>query len=293
MFEHETIKMKNRIKKFKQMLFEKSLLMNLFIWFAMAFINVLVYEIHPIFDLNENQILYLFSSASQVIAATYGLIITGYIFLRNELDRKVDRDETLEEVVSLLKNEYFGSIIGISLTTLISISLCFLVIISEKITNATLINYVINISVAAILAELISVILFVIKILNPKSLEIASNKLRNITAKEVTNDQGSLEDFLKNFNEIDSILIKYGTANLFPSEILNSESARRKGIPKSKLVHILYQEEKIDLALKNNLINLISFRNSLIHGTNLFVSSQDVEQSEQNLINLKQSLRVG
>lgn len=275
------------------MLLEKSLFLNLFIWFSIIFINIIVYKTHPIFSLNENQILYLFSSASQVIAAIYGLIITGYIFLRNELDRKVDKDETLEEVVSLLKNEYFGSIIGISVSTLISISLCFLVITSEKLTNSSLVNYFINISVAAILAELICVILFVIKILNPKSLEIASNKLRNITTKEATSDKGSLEDFLKNFNEIDNILIKYGTANLFPEEMLNSESARRKGIPKTKLAQILFQEEKIDLALKNNLINLISFRNSLIHGTNLFVSPQDVEQSEQILVSLKQSLRLG
>lgn len=284
--------MKNRILKLKKMLLEKSLFMNLFIWFTLILINVLVYEIHPIFELNENQILYLFSSASQVIAAIFGLIITGYIFLRNELDRKADKDETLEEVVSLLKNEYFGSIIGISVATLISISLCFLVITSEKFINSLFVNYVINISIAAVIAELISVILFVIKILNPKSLELASNKLRDITTKEVTTERGSLEDFLKNYNQIEYILDKYGTAFLYPNENLDYESVKRKRIAKTKLAHILYQEEKINLSLRNNLIELITFRNSIIHGTNLFVSPKDVEQSEQLLNNLKESLSV-
>lgn len=284
--------MKNRIKKLKKILLEKSLFMNLFIWFTLTFINILIYKIYPIFELNENQILYLFSSASQVIAAIFGLIITGYIFLRNELDRKADKDETLEEVVSLLKNEYFGSIIGISVATLISILLCFLTITSEKIINTTLVNYIINISVASVIAELISVILFVIKILNPKSLELASNKLRDITTKEVTTERGSLEDFLKNYNQIEYILDKYGSAFLYPNENLNYESVKRKRIAKTKLAHILFQEEKIDLTLRNSLIELITFRNSIIHGTNLYVSPKDVEQSEQILNNLKESLII-
>ncbi|MEX8493217.1 hypothetical protein, partial [Sphaerotilus sp.] len=41
-----------------------------------------------IFYLNENQILYIYSTSAQVIAGIYGLTLTGFIFYRNELSRE-------------------------------------------------------------------------------------------------------------------------------------------------------------------------------------------------------------
>lgn len=281
----------DKLKEYKKLIIKRSSIPNIIIWLSLCSFSIGLYKIYPLFHLNENQILYLFSSASQVIAAIYGLIITGYIFLRNELDRKADKDDSLEEIISLLKTEYFGSIIGISLTTLLSISLCFLVIVDETHTNRNLLGYLINLSVATILTELIIVVKFVITILNPNSIELASNKLRDLSAKDKNNESGSLEDFLKHYNQIEYILDKYGSSFLYPN-LTDYESVKRKRIAKSKLVYILFQEEKIDNDLKNKLIELISFRNGLIHGTNLFVSTRDVEMSEEILTKLKESLGV-
>ncbi|WP_156101292.1 hypothetical protein [Flavobacterium gilvum] len=248
--------------------------------------SVVFYFIHPIFCLNENQILYLFSAASQVIAAIYGLIITGYIFLRNELDRKAEKDETFEEIIQLLRANYFESIVNISTITILSILLCFLVILIETSNHFILINVLINISTATIITELILIVSFVIKILNPKSFEIASEELRKLTTKNKTNEKGSLENFLKNYNQIEQILDQYNTGLNYYGNI------RRKKITQTKLANILYDEDKINLSLRNNLIELISFRNNLIHGTNLFVSKDDEELSEQTLNSLKAKVNV-
>lgn len=269
---------------------KKDIVYDVLIWLIISVLNILIYNYSPIFDLNENQVLYLFSSASQVIAAIYGLIITGYIFLRNELDRKAEKDDTFEEIIMLLKGEYFFAIIGITITTFISILLCFLVIASETLKILIPIDYLINISIAAILANLISIMRFVIKILNPKSLELASNRLHDITAGEQPKDKGSLEEFLINYNQIEYILDKYGSVYLYPKENLEFELPNRKRIAKTKLTYILYQEEKINKSLQNDLIELITFRNSLIHGTKLFVSAKDVEKSGEILNELKKSL---
>jgi hypothetical protein len=131
---------------------------------------------------------------------------------------------------------------------------------------------------------------FVIKILNPKSLELASNRLHDITAGEQPKDKGSLEEFLINYNQIEYILDKYGSVYLYPKENLEFELPNRKRIAKTKLTYILYQEEKINKSLQNDLIELITFRNSLIHGTKLFVSAKDVEKSGEILNELKKSL---
>lgn len=281
----------DKLKQFQRLIVTKNAGQNLMVWLILSFISITIYWIKPLFTLNENQILYLFSSASQVIAAIFGLIITGYIFLRNELDRKADKDETLEEIILLLKSEYFGSIIGISTTTIVSIALCFLTIVAETHDFRTLLSYLINISVATILTTLFIIVSFVIRILNPKSIEIASNKLRENTTQDKANESGSLEEFLKNFNQIDYILEKYGTTLLY-SDITDYESAIRKRVAKTKLVYILFNEQKIDNDLKNNLIELISLRNSLVHGTDLYVSVRDVQLSEELLTRLKNSLGV-
>lgn len=73
------------------------------LWLSMCVMSILILIFVPIIFINESQILYLFSSAAQVIAAIYGLIVTGYIFFRNELDKKVLEDESLDEIVSYLK----------------------------------------------------------------------------------------------------------------------------------------------------------------------------------------------
>ncbi|TKT86540.1 hypothetical protein [Dyadobacter frigoris] len=141
-----------------------------------------------------------------------------------------------------------------------------------------------------IITNLILIITFVIKILNPNSLELASNRLRELTSKNESDKKGSLEDFLKNYNQIEYILEKYGTA--FSNNDLQDYDTFRRRIAKSKLVNILFKEEKIDYNLRNNLIKLISFRNSIIHGSELFVSKDDVELSESILNQLKSILQI-
>lgn len=276
---------------YRKSLIKTSTIINIIIWLTLTSIGLSVYYTSPIFHLDENQILYLFSAASQVVAAIYGLIITGYIFLRNELDRKADKDDSYEEIVSRLKTEYFGSIITISIVTLLSIALCFLVIVDATGLKTNFLDILINISVSVILTELILIVSFVIKILNPKSLEIASDKLRAETIINEGGEKGSIESFLNNFNQIEYILAKYGTAITNP-ELTDYESVKKKRISNPKLVKILFNDERIDSSLKNDLIKLISFRNSVIHGTNLFISKQDVDLSKDILNKLKNSLGV-
>jgi len=272
--------------QFKDIFYKKGTIINILIWLILTSSSLVTYFLYPIFPLDENQILYLFSSAPQVIAAIYGLIITGYIFLRNELDRK---DDSYEEIVSILKNDYFSSIIGISFVALLSIALCFLVIVDATHLNRRLLDVLINVSVATILTELILIISFVIKILNPKSIEIASDRLRSNTPINESGEKGSIEDFLTNYNQIENILTKKVTSIIDP-EFIDYDNVKKKRIANTKLVYILFNDDRIDSLLKDELINLISFRNSLIHGANLFITKEYVEMSKEILNRLKKSL---
>src|SRR3546814_11451832 len=81
--------------------------------FGIAFIILAVITSYvgtknPILTLNENQILYLFSTSAQVLAGVYGLTLTGFIFFRNELSREELEDETLVEAVERSEERSVG-----------------------------------------------------------------------------------------------------------------------------------------------------------------------------------------
>jgi hypothetical protein len=270
---------------------KKKLIPYLVIWLVLCSASVILYFVNPVVFLNENQILYLFSAASQVIAAIYGLLITGYIFLRNELDRKVTDDESYDEIITFLKKEYFSSIISISIVTILSIFFCFLVICFETYHKQTIVGIMINVSSSTIIIELVLIVAFVIEILNPESFEKASKKIKDKISINTPEEKGSLEDFLKYYNEIEYILEKYG---IDKDRLFNkNEFYQKRTIAKSKLVYILFNEGKINEDLKNRLIELISLRNSLIHGSDLFVSINNVDSVNDALRQLKEAVDIG
>lgn len=60
------------------------------------------------FELNENQVLYLYSTGAQVIAGLFGLTLAGYIFFNDRLEKEVQADESLYDAVETLKRIITG-----------------------------------------------------------------------------------------------------------------------------------------------------------------------------------------
>ena len=56
-----------------------------------------------------------------MIAGIYGLTITGFIFLRNELSREENEDETLIDAIDILKKRYFQLLLFVSIMVAISV----------------------------------------------------------------------------------------------------------------------------------------------------------------------------
>jgi hypothetical protein len=263
---------------------------NLLIFLFLTLTSIALSFLFPVFFLNENQILYFFSASSQVIAAIYGLIITGYIFLRNELDRKAENDESLEEVISILKTDYFNSIKNISIVTVLSITSCLLVIANENSQIPYTTDILINLSGSLIITELIIIASFVIRILHPNNIENVSDKLRNEISISNVGENGSIEQFLKNYNQVQYIITKYGNVNEL--DVNDYESAKAKRFSNAKLVRIMRQDGRINNELMQKLMKLISFRNSFIHGRDLTLSQEDVNNSTKVLTELQQQLNV-
>jgi hypothetical protein len=254
--------------------------------------GVLIGVVNPVFSLNENQILYLFSTSAQVLAGIYGLTLSGFVFFRNELSREEFEDETLVDAVERLKKRYFLLLVFITALVVIALLLANLAIAEEGSGHPYLTVAVINTAQSAFVTSLLAVAYFVYEVISPQRIEAASKGLQeelDPTRKEEV--KGSLEDFLRNYNEIEMLLAKYGQIYQEGALALYQNRAARR-LSNVRLAEMLFRTERIDLALFNRLKALISLRNSIIHGADPVVSTAVVAGSRQILEDLRRALEA-
>ncbi len=257
------------------------------LWLTVIFVTVsacvsLIGVYSPIINLNENQILYLFSTSAQVVAGIYGLTLTGFVFFRNELSREGFEDESLSEAVETLKERYSKLLLAVTVFSIFTIFLCNFVISSNYSEGSTISIVAINSGQVAFVVSICFIAYFVYDVVSPHRIERASQLLQKKYEPKLADEKkGSLEEFLQNFNSIEYILQKYGSA--FQSEMSdnNLSYSNRRRIPNPKLAEILYRTEKIDGALFEDIRKLISLRNSIVHGAEPVVSQKMVSSSKQ------------
>ncbi|EJB8687877.1 TPA: hypothetical protein I7272_05690 [Vibrio parahaemolyticus] len=245
----------------------------------------------PLLSLNENQILYLYSTSAQVLAGIYGLTLTGFIFFRNELSREEFDDDTLTDAVERLKSRYFKLLIFITGQTLISLLLSNLVISIESDKNRLLVTFLMNVTQVSYVVNLGVIAYFIFDVIAPKRIERASRDLQKEVEPDLDKEaKGSLENFLKNFNQIEYILQKYGQA--FQQDFDGKYSKYRRRMSNVRLAEVILQAEKIDGKLFDELRQLITLRNSIVHGASPTVSESMVNKSYEILVSLSKRLNV-
>ncbi len=242
-----------------------------------------------LFSLNENQILYLFSTSAQVLAGIYGLTLTGFIFFRNELSREEQEDETLSDAVESLKARYFKLLAFITILVLATIALSNLAISMASSSRSAFGAIVINSGQSLFATSLVTIAYFIFDVISPRRIEAASKALQStVDPTYARQNKGSLEDFLRNYNEIESLLTEYGlSANL---EITASSFKQARRPSNARLAEILARNELISKDLYTRIRNLITLRNSIIHGADPVVSQELLESSHQVLTELKRAL---
>ncbi len=244
----------------------------------------------PAVLLNENQILYLSSTSAQVIAAVYGLTLTGFIFFRNELSRDELEDETLRDAVDSLKTRYFALLLFITALTVLSLLLANLTIAYENSANRPLKAFILNAGQAAFVTSLLAVAYFVFDVISPKRIERASKSLQSGLDPDVERKRaGSLEEFLDNYRQIEALLDDAGKRYQGVGQALGERLSRRR-IPNARVVEILLRSARVDRNLHRKLRDLISLRNAILHGAEPIVSEEMVRSSAEVLKQLRVEL---
>lgn len=252
---------------------------NFFLIIIMIVVFSIISTKFILFQLDEDQILYLEATIVQSVSALYAMSLAGYSVFKSSLEKteEFSQDpEGMSQNIKDLAREYTRHIRNIGFVTLVTVVLGVTqMILGDKrdgICNL-LDKTLMNLSVLMFIFVVVEIILFVTETVNPKIIEKFGDRGQEKMQKEmnflnaernaedVNNKYNTFEEFFKNYITIEEIIIK--TTN----EILKNHP-ERGGIKSMK--------QRIDYLKKyrENLYGLLEeinkyreYRNYLAHGT--------------------------
>ncbi len=234
--------------------------------------------------LSETMVMYISSSSAQVVAALFGLIVTGFIFYDNRLSLSVEKDSTLVYIVDVMRKSFYRLLCLLSLFCSVAIiaNILNILIYHEKIRtpegwwNQMLFSE----SVAFTILSVLLIVLFVWQVVNPNSIKNTStNELDRMNSDEKKEwrhkrkgeieSENHLAEFLKVYNAIDinleKIAYKYNAYNEDNRNIIHHHSMTIN-------LKILEASSNIPKSLIGQIYEVNEYRNYLVHGREMFVS---------------------
>ncbi len=228
--------------------------------------------------MNENQLLYISSTLSQVIATLFGLSVTGYIFLDEKLKTDITSDDSLIDILGQLKVKYRNQIIFTGILTFLGITFCIINVslgIESILLHKFVNNFILNNSIFISLIVVARIIFFVIEIIDPNKIEKESSIGKKQLIEELeeapsdinkTENNITIGDFLNIYNQIERKISDI--AKPFHDKKINSTNNMYHNL---KLV--MYSE-KIDEKLLEQINSLRKYRNYLVHGRDMNVDKK-------------------
>lgn len=239
---------------------------------------VVSFEKISFIEMNESQILYLFSMEAQVVAALFALTLTGYIFYSHFIKNKVNEDNELLGIIEVHKirsDKRLKYIAGVSIACII---LCIMniVLLNSLYNLIYLQSLLLNLGNVFTIFSIISIIFFSINILNPKIQKISAEELsqkESLKYQEVDKPPNEKENRLNEFLHYYNLLSK--CIENFSKEIQNKHGyyVNREGIIES--LKILIDYNVIDNSYKDRVYQLIVYKNLLMHSKNELVDYEE------------------
>lgn len=225
-----------------------------------------------IFELNENQLLYLFSTMAQVTGGLFGLTLTAYIFFVDKFKESTRGDDTLYDATMSILDRYFRNLNWIGIMCGVVILLCVFGIIDMH--NCLIIYpFVINQGVTLFIVLTISILAFGIALLDPNKLDKEVKRLKNDAEKYYksgASEEGDFREFLKTYNLLEHLIINFAEACL-------SENKRFLYDYKPQIIQslkVLTKSDIIDYILINEINELRMYRNALVHGIDFSIAQE-------------------
>lgn len=225
---------------------------------------------NPIFVLNENQLLYLFSTMAQVVGGIFGLTLTAYVFFVDKFKESTQDDDILYDAAAALLNRYFHILIIIALICGSIIFLCVIGIIDLHNCMA-IYPFVINESVSLFMIGITAILTFGTMLLDPEKLDKEIKRMKKSAEEYYQSSSSKLGDFsafLKTYNLLERLIID------FAQECMKDQNPYRYNY-KPRIIqslNVLRSNEIVNGSLLDEINELRMYRNGLVHGVDFDVT---------------------
>jgi uncharacterized protein YutE (UPF0331/DUF86 family) len=225
-------------------------------------------------QLNENQIMYLYSTSAQVIAAIYGLTIAGYIFLRSEFIREAKDDPTLAEPIEKLESRYFQQLSFITALAMTTICVASLVMAYETDKDIRRLTILMNSAQCLFGVSFLAIFFFIVDIVQPGNIKSASRRIQKKIDPFREGQQGNFTKFIENYSRIEKALSQCID---LPAKQRRRQQGKRT--PNTQILESLARNKIVDQELAKKIKTLISLRHAIMHGGEEMVSKAMVDQT--------------
>lgn len=214
--------------------------------------------------MNEDNYYWLFSSAAQSIAALIAFLIAGIALAFSMMDRLVERDETLYEIVDAMKRRQHAQLTCLAIATGVAILSSLLAVylnpypmVLRSAARGT----------AALFGTgvVVSSIAFVASIVRPSRYSIAAQREYKASRKTVESFPGQEPSnvFFRGFIDLEQDIRKYLEQHKL---YVPTSGMPRMLFSFRQMVDALYQNERISKESRDLFFEVNKFRNLLFHG---------------------------
>lgn len=168
----------------------------------------------------------------------------------------------------------------------VAVLLSNLVIAYEGGGDLGLLSILMNVGQSAFVVSLFVIGYFIYYVVHPKRIELISKELQHIADPGKIGEGsllGDLSEFVRAYNSIENMMQKYGRDSEL---ILDTDASRgmdkpgRRFVSNPRLADMLNLNGMIDGVLCKRIKNLITLRNSILHGADPVVSVELVKEAQ-------------
>lgn len=241
---------------------------------------------HPKFLLNENQLLYLFSSMAQIIGSVFGLTLTAYVFFVDKFRESAKNDDTYYDATISLLRQFFNTLILIAVICGLTILTCILGIISLH-NWTTAYPLLINESVLLFVLAVASILLFGVMLLDPEKLDKEiKRQAESLHGPEKNDRLGDFTEFLRYYNLLQEVVVNFASSLVYNTEV-SSQFFRDFKPQIIQSLKVLNGKQIINDALSTEINDFRIYRNGLVHGIDFTIPQSACDRVKEiyNAIN--------
>jgi hypothetical protein len=212
--------------------------------------------------MTNDYIYWTFSAASQSISAFIAFLLTGYALVHSMMESAHERDDSLEEVHASLKASHHRSLCGLAWLTGSAIVLSLVVVYLNR-SNAAVSVWWQGAVALVNLAAVVGGLWFVVSIVDPSKYEKAAKKVLHDAPIPVSGTQAPASEFFAAFLHLERLVRDY----LRERELyVPSRGAPQMSYSFRQMLEALLENEKIDRAFYEELLEINKYRNLVFHG---------------------------